>query len=577
MMRPAQLRVTAGNPRLQCEEFALHVALAEEAKEEEEEGEDRGVGGGGGGEGEKQDDDGGDGDSGSGAGLGAAELAAAGPHPMLVMVYIPEYLMPTEFLEFLSPDLASVAFLRVFRHLDRPTRFCALLQFRDVASAAGVLRNYHGRRFSSFEEDHCVMGVVAELRRAEGKGEAPESIGARDARALPHAYVCAEEDPPNCAVCLERINLGGSDSIVSTLCIHMFHTECFTRCSGTPCPVCRYHPGETAPSACQQCGVVHDVWVCLICGHAGCGRYSNEHARAHFLETLHAYALETHTQQVWDFAGDGYVHRLLYDKSSDKLVEGNDTSGGDDFVRPQEPFQRLSATQEEEAVHSKLEGLAQQHNFLLMGELRRQREFYEAKVQALRQQGKKKRDTKPADVIASLRKQRKRLEARATSQEERVKELEEERNFLRDLNTNVRANEKDWEDQLTKTTKELEALEQAAEAIPMLEEQVGRLMGRLDEYSTSANDEYDAAGGALEEKTDAATPDDSVESAAAEGAGAAPPVTPQKSEQNTFKEFLGDIVKVLKVLQQATNALQAKMPSDDFAYPASGAYSSPDR
>eukprot|EP00525_Craspedostauros_australis_P004953 CAMPEP_0198128672 /NCGR_PEP_ID=MMETSP1442-20131203/49896_1 /TAXON_ID= /ORGANISM="Craspedostauros australis, Strain CCMP3328" /LENGTH=83 /DNA_ID=CAMNT_0043788879 /DNA_START=1 /DNA_END=249 /DNA_ORIENTATION=- len=35
------------------------------------------------------------------------------------------------------------------------------------------------------------------------------------------------------------------------------------------------------------------------------------HARQHYDNTLHAYALDTETQHVWDFAGQGYVHRLL--------------------------------------------------------------------------------------------------------------------------------------------------------------------------------------------------------------------------------------------------------------------------
>jgi len=378
-----------------------------------------------------------------------------------------------------------------------------------------VLQSYHGRPFNSFAGDRCTIGVVEEFGAAEPGGEAPEA----PTSGFPHAYLLADKDPPSCAVCLEPIDLSGEVGILSTLCNHMFHTDCYLRCSGGPCPVCRYYPGDSTMSSCEECDVIHDVWVCLICGHAGCGRYSNEHARAHFLETLHAYALETHTQQVWDFAGDGYVHRLLYEKSSDKLVEGMDPSS--ELGRPLEPAQRLSDAQEEEAVHSKLEWLAQQHNYLLTAELRRQREYFETRLQEVRRKGKKKQMAKASDVMASLRKQRRRLEARAVAQEDRIQSLEEESKFLRDLNANLRQNEQEWNAQYEGTRKELAALEEAGEAIPMLEEQVGDLMRRLDEYSNMS----------------ASQPDES-----------------------TFTNFLGDIVKVLEGLQETTDALKRKIP-----------------
>jgi BRCA1-associated protein len=59
----------------------------------------------------------------------------------------------------------------------------------------------------------------------------------------------------------------------------------------------------------------------LICGHIGCGRYNGAHAFDHHLSTNHLYALELETQRVWDYAGDGYVHRLIQTKNDGKLVE----------------------------------------------------------------------------------------------------------------------------------------------------------------------------------------------------------------------------------------------------------------
>jgi BRCA1-associated protein len=59
----------------------------------------------------------------------------------------------------------------------------------------------------------------------------------------------------------------------------------------------------------------------MVCGHIGCGRYQEAHAYDHYMETCHLFALEIDTQRVWDYEGDGYVHRLLQNTVDGKLVE----------------------------------------------------------------------------------------------------------------------------------------------------------------------------------------------------------------------------------------------------------------
>jgi hypothetical protein len=61
--------------------------------------------------------------------------------------------------------------------------------------------------------------------------------------------------------------------------------------------------------------------MCLICGHIGCGRYDGAHAVEHFRETNHTFAMELESQRVWDYSGDGYVHRLVQDRTDGKVVE----------------------------------------------------------------------------------------------------------------------------------------------------------------------------------------------------------------------------------------------------------------
>ena len=50
-------------------------------------------------------------------------------------------------------------------------------------------------------------------------------------------------------------------------------------------------------------------------------RYASGHAVSHWRETDHCYSLELDTQRVWDYLGDGYVHRLIASKTHGHLVE----------------------------------------------------------------------------------------------------------------------------------------------------------------------------------------------------------------------------------------------------------------
>ncbi len=79
-------------------------------------------------------------------------------------------------------------------------------------------------------------------------------------------------------------------------------------------------------NACTECGSNENLWICLICGYVGCGRYAGGHAHNHFKETQHTYSMELGSNKVWDYAADNYVHRLIQNKTDGKLVqfdEGN--------------------------------------------------------------------------------------------------------------------------------------------------------------------------------------------------------------------------------------------------------------
>lgn len=170
--------------------------------------------------------------------------------------------------------------------------------------------------------------------------EQDSSLHALRPSETPPQLRAAAYELPTCPVCLDRLDASIS-GLITGVCQHAFHCTCLQRCVDSRCPVCRYtqtqsdaenEPLSSASSSaqstrCQQCGTSSNLWVCLICAHVGCGRYKEGHARQHYAETGHLYSLELETQRVWDYAGDGYVHRLIQSKSDGKLVELPSASG----------------------------------------------------------------------------------------------------------------------------------------------------------------------------------------------------------------------------------------------------------
>jgi BRCA1-associated protein len=236
----------------------------------------------------------------------------------------------SEFCAFLGAYFARVRDVRLVRR-DTATSSClVLLTFDSPAAADGFYTAFNGQPFCLLEPElTCqlvfVKGVDLSNEAAGSSGAPAKAAAAAAAEAgkpppLPRPPAGATE-LPSCPVCLERLDAHVS-GVVTTVCNHKFHNDCLRRWGDTSCPVCRYcqHPQE-ATSRCAACRAAADLWICLICGHVGCGRYRGSHAHAHWGESGHGYALELETQRVWDYASDAYVHRLVRSKTDGKLVE----------------------------------------------------------------------------------------------------------------------------------------------------------------------------------------------------------------------------------------------------------------
>merc|ERR1712146_623324 len=240
------------------------------------------------------------------------------------------------------------------------------------------------------------------------------------------------------------------------------------------CPVCRYAHDRlsTALVNCRRCHKQTDLWVCLLCGHVGCGRYHSEHARDHYLDTLHTYAIEVQTQQVRDYAGEGYVHRLVYNKSdvttSMKVVEIADPQSNDAVMtRPDLPSS-ITNLEEEERLHIRLETLAHEYTIILSTQLEAQRHMYENKLMQLikenelndqencddtsvgkgieisqqdkEAQQKAENDANKSKIFYALNQEKRQLEKSCETIRRRLEKKNEEESFMIELSAQLRAN-----------------------------------------------------------------------------------------------------------------------------------------
>lgn len=229
---------------------------------------------------------------------------------------------------------------------------------------------------------------------------------------------------PTCPVCLERMD--ETSGLLTIPCSHVFHCNCLQSWKGSGCPVCRFtnasetegspndpdNPysqpfGSSVSNLCTVCDCTDDLWICLICGHLGCGRYKGAHAKDHWKETAHSFALELETQHVWDYAGDLWVHRLIRDKGDGKVVELPGRSN-------------LSGHPHEEDVvpRAKFENIGLEYTQLITSQLESQRAYYEEML------------SKAVDKAAKASAAAESMAAQSTVATEKLNDLEEKFTML---------------------------------------------------------------------------------------------------------------------------------------------------
>ncbi|KAI8639115.1 hypothetical protein BD408DRAFT_421857 [Parasitella parasitica] len=336
---------------------------------------------------------------------------------------IPSHISIPEFLEFVAPIDLFVAHYRVFSNASLDT-YMVLLKFRDPYSANNYYQQYNNRLFSSMEPETCQVVYV-------------ESVEFSPVTTSPYTFPFTQQTGlqqddllPTCPVCLEPMD-ESSTGLLTILCQHTFHCHCLSKWGDGSCPVCRYSQkprrrsieNDTARNTptttltrhssdeneCATCHSRDNLWVCMTCGNVGCGRYDNAHAYEHYRQTDHLYSLEIETQRVWDYAGDGYVHRLIQNAVDGKLVE-------------------LPSTTEDSSINAsqeKMEAISLEYNYLLNTQLDSQRIYYERQMDQVAAQLSEMRSKTRSLLAESDQSQteNKRLEAENRETEKQIVEI----------------------------------------------------------------------------------------------------------------------------------------------------------
>ncbi|KAB5518821.1 hypothetical protein GE09DRAFT_977876 [Coniochaeta sp. 2T2.1] len=334
--------------------------------------------------------------------------AVAGGHDgtILCIPAVPSYLSPSDFLGFVGEKWrGDVSHYRMVM-TGRMNRYMVLMKFRDRWRAQDWRKEFDGKVFNSMEPEICHVTFIKSITFETPSQPKPNT--ASSSAALVNSLKPFPPPTPNltelptCPVCLERMD--DTAGLMTILCQHVFHCTCLQTWKGSGCPVCRAtNPSLLAPSSssdanqqnpydpenpyaqpfghgvsnlCSVCDCADDLWICLICGNVGCGRYKGGHAKEHWKDTAHSFSLELETQHVWDYAGDCWVHRLIRDKGDGKVVElpsnerdsGGNRQSGDAVVVG------------EVVPRAKLDSIGMEYTHLLTSQLESQRVYFEEMV-----------------------------------------------------------------------------------------------------------------------------------------------------------------------------------------------------
>ncbi|KAF2154693.1 zf-UBP-domain-containing protein [Myriangium duriaei CBS 260.36] len=322
----------------------------------------------------------------------------------LCILAVPSWMMPSDLLGFVGDQTRDdVSHFRLIR-TGRANKYMVLMKFRSPKKARDWQKAWNGRLFSAMEPENChvvfiksVQFLTPDSSNADFPHNNADPFTTSTSTSLsnitPSNKPYAPPTPslielPTCPVCLERMD--ETTGLLTILCQHVFHCACLEKWRGGGCPVCRYtqSPSSTFPyprpndsssladPQCSVCASSTNLWICLICGNVGCGRYDSAHAYAHYEATSHCYAMDIASQHVWDYAGDGYVHRLIQNKDNMSTQKYIDLPH-----HPHHPNTAFRSEPPDSVPREKLDAMASEYTYLLTSQLDSQRRYFEEQMQ----------------------------------------------------------------------------------------------------------------------------------------------------------------------------------------------------
>lgn len=355
---------------------------------------------------------------------------------MICMLGVPAKHKTPDLLQFTAPCHSELEMMRVINYKDVPNQYMVLLRFRCQAAADEFYQAFNGLPYNSFEPEVCSLVYISKVETCKESEFYPLSN---------------HTELPVCSICLERMDESIS-SVLTILCNHTFHGQCLAQWEDASCPVCRYvqTPELVAEQRCSECQSSEDLWICLVCGYVGCGRYVGGHSHAHFLETEHSYTMELGQNRVWDYVGDNFVHRLMQTDSADgKLVEAEGTGyanckGGVDGVP---------------VCHDeKMDSIQLEYTYLLTSQLESQRRYFEEKMTRVETSAQREIDEmvnqtrlqaedakEMKDKVENLTKEKAKSEQRLSTALSRIVKLQEDLKEEKQMNENLLHNQKAWQ------------------------------------------------------------------------------------------------------------------------------------
>ena len=337
---------------------------------------------------------------------------------LVCVLSVPQWMSPSELCKWMR-QFDGAKHLRLILP-PNPAFYMVAIEFVSQHHADHFYMSSNSQPYNSVENERCYAVFIREVTFTEPQNGILFDNG-------------ASKELPSCPICLEKLDAEES-GLIWSLCNHQFHVNCLAQCEAeSNCPVCRFSMHrELDPesrSVCVDCDSNENLWICLLCGNIGCSRYQNEHAELHFHTTGHTYALEIETQRVWDYTGDGYVHRLIQNNVDGKMVEIPD------------PNSSSMTRMGKEKDYSKLDAIVVEYNYLLTTQLESQRLYFEqretekeARIRALEEKLSSLTDVIPTH----MEKQREErtvalLNAKISKLQSESSALQREITFLKDV------------------------------------------------------------------------------------------------------------------------------------------------